>query len=118
MHSALLRSTFIATLALTAAVATSASAQTSADPDLKARCTQLTSFYDRYGAGRSENSDGARNPARVAAGLDCDQGQYEKGISAMEALIRQKHLDVPPTTGLAQQPVAPLRPHGELRRTQ
>jgi hypothetical protein len=34
-------------------MANAASVQTS--QDLKARCAQLTSYYDRYGAGRSEN---------------------------------------------------------------
>ena len=117
MHPALHRSIFITVLALTAAAAAnSASAQTPADLDLKARCAQLTSFYDRYGVSRSENSDGARSPTRVAAGLDCEKGQYEKGIAAMEALIRRKHFDVPPATALAQEPVPPLRPHGERRR--
>jgi hypothetical protein len=63
--------------------------------DLKARCTQLTSFYDRYGAGRSENSDGARNPTRIGAAIDCDRGN-EEGVLAMEDLLRRKKFDVPP----------------------
>ena len=106
MHSAFLRSTFVTAVILAAGFANSASAQTSPDPDLKTRCTQLTSFYDRYGASRSENSDGARNPTRIAAGIDCDEGHYEKGIAAMEALLKAKRFDVPPPpTGLAQQPV-------------
>lgn len=118
MYTAFLRSACVFAVVLGAGIANSASAQTSPDPDLKARCAQLTSYYDRYGSSRSENSDGARSPTRIAAGLDCDKGQYEKGIAAMEALLKQKNFDVPaPTTGLAQQPVAPLRPHGELRRT-
>jgi hypothetical protein len=118
MYTAFLRSACVFTIALSAGVANYASAQTTPDPDLKARCSQLTSYYDRYGASRSENSDGARNSTRIAAGIDCDDGHYEKGIAAMEALLKQKNFDVPPpTTGLAQQPVAPLRPRGELRRT-
>ena len=32
-----------------------------------ARCAQLVSYYDRYGAGRSNNSDGRRNHTRIAA---------------------------------------------------
>jgi hypothetical protein len=95
-------------------VGNSASAQTPSDP--KARCDQLTAYYDRYGVGRSENSDGARNHTRIAAGIDCEQGQYEKGISAMEALLKSKNLAVPPVpTGVAQTP-APLKPRGEKRR--
>jgi hypothetical protein len=95
-------------------MASSALAQ--APSDLKARCSQLIAYYDRYGAGRSENSDGVRNHTRIAADIDCQQGRYEQGISAMEALLRNKHFDVPPApTGVAQTP-APLKPHGEKRR--
>jgi hypothetical protein len=72
--------------------------------DLKARCDQLISYYDRYGASRSENSDGARNTTRMGAGIDCDHGHYNEGISAMEALLRSKNFDVPAPTGLAQTP--------------
>lgn len=96
-----LRSTFALAIVLTVSGANSVFAQTS--PDLKARCDQLTSYYDRYGAGRSENSDGARNHTRIAAGIDCQQGRYEKGISAMEALLKGKNVDVPPApTGVAE----------------
>ena len=86
-------------------------------PDLKARCDQLINYFDRYaGTGRSENSDGVRNHTRIGAAIDCQNGQYDKGISEMEALLKNKGFDVPAdTTGLAQAPVAPLRPHGEAR---
>lgn len=71
-----------------------ASAQTPPSPsDLKARCSQLLEFYDWYGADRSENSDGARNHARIAAGIDCTNGRYAEGIAAMEALLRRKGFD-------------------------
>src|SRR5215475_12078262 len=111
MRSSLLHISFMSVIFL----ANSAVAQ-SAD-DLKARCNQLTSYYDRFGVGRSENSDGARNHTRIAAGLDCEKGNYEAGISTMEALLRNKHFDVPSVpTGIAQAP-APLKPHGEKRRT-
>ena len=120
MQPLLLRSTLVFAVVLTAAMANPASAQTPpAQPsqtDLKARCDQLTSYYDRYGAGRSENSDGARNHTRITAGIDCQQGQYEKGISVMETLLKNKNLNVPPVpTGIAETP-APLKPHGEKRR--
>jgi len=60
---------------------------------------------DRYGAGRSENTDGARNHTRIAAGLECEQGRYAQGIAEMEALLKHKAFDVPPPpTGLAQSP--------------
>lgn len=64
--------------------------------DLKAYCKQLVAFYDRYGASRSENSDGRRNHARIAAGIDCkdDDGQ-EAGIEVMTDLLERKRFRVP-----------------------
>jgi len=98
------------------AIVNSASAQTASD--LKARCDQLISYYDRYGVSRLENSDGPRNHTRIAAGLDCQQGHYEAGIAAMEALLQRKHFDVPAVpSGVAQSP-EPLKPRGEKRRAQ
>jgi hypothetical protein len=38
---------------------------------LKARCAQLVAFYDRWGVGRGENSDGPRNHTRIGAALEC-----------------------------------------------
>jgi hypothetical protein len=113
-RTALLHWVLALAVGLTAGMANTASGQTPSD--LKARCDQLISYYDRYGVGRSENSDGARNHTRIAAGIDCQRGQYEKGISAMEALLKNKRFDVPPQdTGVAQPP-APFRFHGEKRR--
>ena len=63
--------------------------------DLKARCDQLIAYFDRYGSGRGEHSDGARNMTRLSARIDCDRGQYEEGIKAMEDLLRRKKLAVP-----------------------
>jgi hypothetical protein len=91
-------------LVLVAGAALASPAYAQSQPDLKARCDQLISYFDRYGASRSENSDGARNPTRMGAGIDCEQGRYNQGISAMEALLRSKNFDVPPATGLAQTP--------------
>jgi hypothetical protein len=115
MHPALLRSTFAFAVVLTAGLANPAFAQTL--PDLKARCDQLTSYFDRYGVSRGENSDGARNHTRIAAGLDCQEGQYEKGIAAMEALLKRKSFDAPATPTAIAQPAAPLKAPGELRRS-
>jgi hypothetical protein len=104
----LLRSIPIVAVVLGAALAAPASAQS--QQDLKERCNQLLSFYDRYGASRSENSDGARNMTRIGAGIDCEKGRYQEAIAAMEGLLKQKHFDVPPPpTGLAQTP-APQAP--------
>jgi hypothetical protein len=121
MHPLLSRSTIALAVVLAAGMVNSASAQNSASastsPDLKARCDQLISYFDRYGAGRSENSDGARNHTRIAAGLDCEKGHYAEGVAAMETLLKNKNFDLPPpATGLAQTP-APLKPHGELRHS-
>jgi hypothetical protein len=121
MHPLLRRSTLVLAAVLAAGLVNSASAQNSASastsPDLKARCDQLISYFDRYGASRGENSDGARNHTRIGAGLDCDNGHYAEGIAAMETLLKNKNFDVPPApTGLAQTP-APLKPHGELRHS-
>lgn len=93
-------------IVLVAGAALASPAVAQSESDLKARCNQLTSYYDRYGASRSENSDGARNPTRMGAGLDCEHGRYNEGISAMEALLRAKNFDVPPPTGMAQNPAA------------
>jgi outer membrane murein-binding lipoprotein Lpp len=117
MHPLLPRATIALAVVLAAGMANSASAQNaaSASPDLKARCDQLISYYDRYGGtGRSENSDGQRNHTRIGAALDCQNGHYAEGVAAMEALLKARKFDVPPAdTGVAQTPVAPLRPHGE-----
>jgi hypothetical protein len=85
----------IAVVSALAAVATErASAQTTRD--LAQRCAQLIAFYDRYGVGRSNNSDGRRNHTRIGAQFDCERGQLEKGIAIMEDLLRKKAFAVPP----------------------
>lgn len=63
--------------------------------DLKERCAQEIAFFDRYGASRSENSDGQRNHIRIGAEIDCQRGRYKEGITAMEDLLRRKKFDVP-----------------------
>jgi hypothetical protein len=101
---------FRSTIALAIAVmSSSAIAQNSAtapsNADLKARCDQLISYYDRYGASRGENSDGARNHTRIGASIDCQQGRYSQGIADMERLLTDKHFEVPPApAGVAQTP--------------
>jgi hypothetical protein len=101
---------FRSTIALAIAVmSSSAIAQNSAavpsNADLKARCDQLISMYDRYGASRGENSDGARNHTRIGAGIDCASGHAAEGVAAMEELLRDKKFETPPPpTGVAQTP--------------
>ena len=100
MRSLLLRSALVS-LAFSAALP--AAAQSNAD--LKARCEQLTAYYDRYGVDRSENSDGARNHTRIGAGIDCANGHAAEGVAAMEELLKDKKFDAPPpTSGVAQSP--------------
>jgi hypothetical protein len=103
-----LRSTIALTVVVTAGMMSSAIAQNSAtapnNADLKARCNQLISMYDYYGAGRSENSDGARNHTRIGAGIDCANGHAAEGVAEMEGLLKRKGFEVPPTTGVAQSP--------------
>ena len=52
-------------------------------------------YYDRYGVGRSNNSDGRRNHTRILAELYCQEGNYQKGIAMMEDLLRKKAFTVP-----------------------
>ena len=61
-----------------------------------ARCAQLVAYYDRFGVGRSNNSDGRRNHTRIAAEFYCQEGDYQKGIAIMEDLLRKKAFTVPP----------------------
>jgi hypothetical protein len=98
-------------LAMQAAAAFPAGAQADDGDDLAGYCTTLTSFYDRFGASRSQNSDGARNMTRIGAGIDCKRGDYEAGISTMHTLLLQKRFTPPSEpAGLAQaSPAAPAR---------
>ncbi len=109
MHSLLVRPSVFLALALTVGTIHAASAQNSAatpaTPDDKARCQQLISMYDRYGASRGENSDGARNHTRIGASIDCTNGHAAEGVAAMEDLLKRKKFDAPPPpTGVAQSP--------------
>ena len=64
--------------------------------DVKAYCKQLISFYDRYGASRSENSDGARHHTRIGADIDCREGDPAEGVADMQVLLHNKRFEVPP----------------------
>ncbi len=84
MRAILVRTSLLAMVVFTGAG--SALGQTNAD--LKARCNQLVGYYDYYGVdGRSEYSDRRRNFTRIGAEIDCDRGNYEAGIKAMEGLL-------------------------------
>ena len=62
---------------------------------LKGRCAQLVAFFDYYGVSRGENSDGARNHARIRATIECSQAQYRTGIDRMASLLKRKAFDIP-----------------------
>jgi hypothetical protein len=62
----------------------------------KERCAQLIAYFDRYGVGRSLNSDGRRNHTRISAEVDCSKGLYAEGIAEMEALLIRKKFTPPP----------------------
>ena len=109
-------------IALLVAAQISGPALAQADVSLASRCAQLVAFYDRYGAGRSNNSDGRRNHTRIAAEFDCQRGDYQKGIAIMEDLLRKKGFAVPApaapiTVPPLESPEYGARPddHGVLR---
>lgn len=65
-------------------------------PPSKARCEQLIDYFDYYGQSRGEGvSDGARNMTRIGAKIDCERGDYQKGIATMETLLRNKRMGYP-----------------------
>ena len=104
MNSFFVRSAVACAIVLVSNTMTPAFGQSS--PSLKARCGQLMTFFDWYGASRSENTDGARNHTRIAADLDCQSGKAAEGVAAMEYLLRRKKFDVPPApAGMAAMPM-------------
>jgi hypothetical protein len=108
MNTIVARLALVAGAVLIASTANVAVAQSASD--LKARCNQLMSFYDWYGASRSENSDGARHHERMRAGMECGKGDYQEGVTRMEALLRRKNFDLPQPTSVAQVPGPPRPP--------
>jgi hypothetical protein len=97
MERSMPRLLILTTTALVATIAVAASAQDGG----KKRCADLLAFYDRWGSTRSEHSDGARNPARISAGIDCERGHFDAGIREMEALLVAKKFEVPVEIGAA-----------------
>lgn len=94
----MLRTLFLSTTLAVVAMISQAAAE---DPTGKKRCSELIAYFDRWGATRSEHSDGARNVTRINAGIDCERGNYDIGIASMEALLLRKNFDVPRTVGAA-----------------
>jgi hypothetical protein len=71
---------------------------------LKKRCAQLVAYYDYYGAGRGENSDGPRNHTRIGASIECQRGNYRKGIDMEASLLVRKAFVVPKPSVPAMEP--------------
>jgi hypothetical protein len=94
MSPLFVRSTVVFAVVLMASSTMPAFGQSSSS--LKARCSQLMTFFDWYGASRSENTDGARNHTRLGAEMECKKGNYQQGVVLMEELLRRKKFDVPP----------------------
>jgi hypothetical protein len=65
------------------------------DEQLAARCDELGAIFDRFGGRRGKGSGGP-NMIRVAAGIDCRQGRYAQGISALEDLLQRNRIAFPP----------------------
>ena len=86
----------VAVLCVVVAAELVAALPASAQADLRARCSQLNSYYARYGTTRSADRDGNRNLTRIGAEIDCQNGRFEEGIAALEALMRGKNWTVPP----------------------
>ena len=61
---------------------------------LAARCAELGAIFDRWGARRSEGSGGP-NMIRVGAGIDCRNGRYQRGITALEDLLDRNRIPYP-----------------------
>jgi hypothetical protein len=93
MHELIVRSILIGVM-VAAVVIPFAYAQV---PPSEERCEQLIKYFDYYGQSRGEGvSDGARNMDRIGAEIDCDGGDYQKGIAMMETLLRNKRMGFPP----------------------
>src|SRR5262245_49706164 len=62
---------------------------------LKTRCAQLVAYYDYWGVGRGENSDGPRNHTRIGAAIDCQRANYRRGIDSMAGRLVHKTFECP-----------------------
>jgi hypothetical protein len=71
---------------------------------LKGRCSQLVAFFDRYGVGRGENTDGPRNHTRIGAVIECERTNYRRGIDTMAAMLVRKAFEVPKPESPAIEP--------------
>lgn len=82
-----------------------------ASEDTMARCQQLFSLWSRH------NTDGYAKPLDVRMALeDCQKGNVSTGVATLKRALERSQIPVPPAQAVAE-PVAPLKPSGEKRRT-
>ena len=96
MKHLLRRVLFLAPVLLLGATAFAPPAAAQTTAQLKARCSQLMAYYDRFGVARGIDHDGRRNHTRIDAEIDCRRGLYAEGISTLESLMLRKKLTPPP----------------------
>ena len=80
--------------------------------DTMARCQQLYGLWSRH------NTDGYARPLDVRMALeDCQKGNITTGIATLKRALERTQIPIPPadSAGVAQTPVAPLKPRGEKR---
>lgn len=69
--------------------------QAQTDAQKARRCATLAGTADYYLTRRGEGSGGP-NMIALGARLDCEKGAYDRGISTLEKLLRDKRIPLPP----------------------
>jgi hypothetical protein len=119
---AVARSSFLhgAAILASAIIAIGHAGAVSADPlpaqasgeDTMARCQQLYGLWSRH------NTDGYARPLDARMALeDCQKGNVASGVAALKRVLERAQIAIPPTESAAAPPPAPLKPHGEKRRS-
>lgn len=75
--------------------ASTVGAQGETDAQKARRCATLAGTADYYLTRRGEGSGGP-NMIVLGARLDCEKGAYDRGISTLEKLLRDKRIPLPP----------------------
>ena len=79
-----------------------------------ARCQQLYGLWSRH------NTDGYARPLDARMALeDCQKGNVASGVAALKRILERAQIAIPTTESAAAPPPppAPLKPHGEKRRS-
>ena len=64
------------------------------------------------------NTDGYARPLDARMALeDCQKGNVASGVAALKRVLERAQIPIPPTESAAAQTPAPLKPHGEKRRS-